>query len=97
MVADQVSRDLKIAYDIAQTLFTDDPAGTVTQSGLKSYGFHSSSHVKIRILNGRRDQLKILGMDEPGRKKYVIDKNGQIEVRSLGRRTEPVVPSGDGR
>jgi hypothetical protein len=89
-----VTQDLKTAYDIAQTLFTDNPTGAVTLSGLESYGFHPSNNVRIRILDGYKDGLKILGVSIPGHKKYVIDKHGQIEVESLERRTEAAGRSG---
>jgi len=77
-----VSRNLKTAYEIAMTVFTDDPAGTLTREGLESYGFRSPKNVTIHIVEGRKDRLKIVGRSVPGNAIYVLDKNGEVKAHS---------------
>jgi len=91
-----VSRNLKTAYEIAMTVFTDDPAGTLTREGLESYGFRSPKNVTIQIVEGRKDRLKIVGRSVPGSATYVLNKDGEIKVRSRQNNKGAPVTSGHG-
>ncbi len=91
-----VSRNLKTAYEIAMTVFTDDPTGTLTREGLESYGFRSPKNVTIQIVEGRKDRLKIVGRSVPGNATYVLNKDGEIKVRSRQNNKGAPVTSGHG-
>ena len=64
--------DLSRAYSSALTYFLDSPDGKVTMSDLEKYGFRSSPHVNIRIINGKLSNLLMVSFyDAPGTQAYV--------------------------
>lgn len=86
----QVARqDLKNAYAIAQTYFTDDPGGALEMADLYGYGFRRTDSETIKIVNGRRDHLVITGG------KYIVDKDGRISIRGV--KGQKVIGSKSGR
>ena len=71
--------DLQNAFRFSQAHFSEHPNDVIDLPSLMAEGFRQTKYVKVKILDGSLDGLKIESFHEAGNTIYSIDAAGKVK------------------